>query len=283
MLETINTWGDYKARVREFDAVLEHGKALLAALSGQAPESVHAAYGVQIFAKLLAHGSALRGLAPESSGGALPGLADLPSMCALARCVVEAHDAFEYIAGHDVAAVERNFRMLLWELHDETRRLKMFDAEDAAEPHVAALRGDARKRQAELEKHEFLASLPAGLQAALRQRLAESDPPAFHLGQRQRCGLSGVNADWHNAVALQLSQYAYTLPTALLLPAIANGSPEALRLTALPLVLTLPLLVRVTQAVAAFAPGRAPEPPSRTARTMAVWRSHAERGTREAR
>lgn len=278
MLEVINTWADYRTKVREFDAVLEHGKALLAALLGQAPETVHAAYGVQIFGKLLAHCIALRSLAPESSQAGLP---DIPSMSALARCAVEAHDAFEYIAGHEVSAAERSFRMQLWELHDEARRLKMFGDTDAAEPHVVALRADARKRQAELESHEFLAHLPASLRAVLRQRLAQGDPPAFHLGVRQRCALSGVNADWHNAVTLQLSQYAHTLPTGLLLPAIPPGSAEALRLTALPMLLALPLLVRVAHAVAALVPGRAPEPPSRTARTMALWRSHAEQGIKE--
>jgi len=280
MLEAINTWGDYKSKVREFDAVLEHGKALLGGLSGQVPGSVHAAYGMQIYGKLLAHCIALRSLASESGEMGLP---DISSMCALARCAVEAHDAFEYIAGHDVTAVERSFRMLLWELHDEARRLKMFGDADAANAQVVALRADARRRQAELESHEFLASLPAALQAVLRQRLAQGDPPAFHLGQRQRCALSGLNADWHQAVTQQLSQYALTLPTALLLPTAGAGTTEALRLAALPLLLPLPLLVRTMQAVAALAPGRAPEPPSRTARTMALWRSHAEQGMKEAR
>ena len=280
MLEAINTWGDYRSKVREFDAVLEHGKALAAALAGQAPATAHAAYGVQIFIKLLAHAAVLRALAPSSSQHATMVLPDISSMSAMARCAVEAHDAFEYIAGHDVTAAERSFRMLLWELHDETRRLKMCGDEDGADAQVVALREDARRRQARLEGHEFLASLPANLQAVLRQRLAQGDPPAFHLGQRQRCALSGVSPEWHNAVTMQLSQYTHTLPTSVLLFDARPGTAEALRLMALPLVLTLPLLVRVTQAVTALAPERAPEPPSRTARTMALWRGFAEPGAK---
>ena len=31
MQEEINSWGDYRTKVREFDAVLEHGKAVAAA------------------------------------------------------------------------------------------------------------------------------------------------------------------------------------------------------------------------------------------------------------
>ncbi|HEY9108043.1 MAG TPA: hypothetical protein VIN58_15280 [Roseateles sp.] len=282
MLETINTWSDYRSQVREFDAVLEHGKALAGALAGHAPASVHAAYGAQIFIKLLGHCVALRSLAPKTSQvGSVP-LSDISSMSALARCAVEAHDAFEYIAGHDVPAVERSFRLRLWELHDETRRLKMFGDKDVAEPHVVALREDARRRQAELEGHEFLASLPAELQAVLRQRLAEGDPPAFHLSQRQRCAQSGVDAQWHHAVTMQLAQYAHTLPTAVLLPGHEPDTAETLRLTALPLLLALPFLARVAQAMATLVPERKSEPPSRTARTMAVWRHVAEAGARGA-
>lgn len=282
MLETIKTWGDYKAKIREFDAVLEHGKALSAALVGHVPSTLYADCGAKIFAKLLAHCIALRSLAPESSDTGTRTLADVSSMSALARCAVEAHDAFEYIAGHEMSAPERSFRLQLWELHDETRRLKMFLGAEDATPHVQALRADAQRRQAELEGHEFLASLPAELQAVLRQRFAQGDAPAFHLGQRQRCALSGVNAQWHNAVTMQLSQYAHTLPTSVLLVDTVPGSRDALRQTALPLLLTLPFLVRVTQAMAALAPDRAPVPPSRTARTMAMWRSFAEQGVKEA-
>lgn len=277
MLEAINTWGDYRSKVREFDAVLEHGKAVSAALATYAPQATYAAAGLKIFLKLVAHCTALRSLAPDGSQAASAALADVSSMSALARCAVEAHDAFEYIAGHEATPAEREFRLLLWELHDDTRRLKMFADADDAGPQVAALRAQAQQRRSRLEGHDFLTSLPAELQAALRQRMAQGDPPAFHLGQRQRCALSGVNAQWHHAVTLQLSQYAHTLPTSVLLPDTVPGTRDALRLTALPLLLTLPFLVRITQTVAALIPERAPEPPSRTARTMALWRGFAER------
>lgn len=282
MLDTVNTWSDYRSRVREFDAVLEHGKALAGALGGHAPASAHAAYGAQIFIKLLGHCVALRSLAPETNQAGGAALPDISSMSALARCAVEAHDAFEYIAGHEVPAAERRFRLLLWELHDETRRLKIFGDVDAAEPRVGALRADAQRRQAELEGHEFLASLPAELQAALRQRLAQGDPPAFHLSQRQRCAQSGVDAQWHHAATAQLAQYAHTLPTAMLLHDHEPGSTRTLRLIALPLLLALPFLVRVTLAMATLVPERKHEPPSRTARTLAAWRQVAQAGARGA-
>lgn len=283
MLEAINTWGDYKAKIREFDAVLEHGRAMSAALAGFAAPSAQAAYGGLIFVKLVSHCAALRGLAAESGQRTDKDLQDVPSMSALARCAVEAHDAFEYIVGHDVTDAERSFRIQLWELHDASRRSKMFGDLGSADPRVDTLRAGVAQRQAALEAHAFFASLHADLQAALRQRMAKGDPPAFHLGQRQRCRMSGVNADWHNAVTLQLSQQVHTLPSSVQLPLeVQPGTTEALRLMVLPLLFALPFLARVTQATALLIPERAPEPPSRTARTMAWWRALAQQGTKDA-
>jgi len=279
MLQAINTWSDYRAKVREFDAVLEYGKAMAGVVTGLAAPSIHTAYAQQIFLKLLSHCIVLRGLAVESSQRTPAELWNVPSMTAVARSAVEAHDAFEYIAGHDVTPSERSFRVQLWELHDATRRLRTFNDMGSADERIAGVRADAERLRAALENHEFLASLPADLQAVLRQRLAKGDPPAFHLNLRQRCVLSGVQVDWHNVVTMQLSQYAHTLPsTTHQLSYLQQGSPEALRVMSLPLVMALPFLARVIHTMDRLTQGRAPEPPSRTARTMALWRAVAEGG-----
>lgn len=282
MLEAINTWSDYRTKVREFDAVLEHGKAVSAALTGLRLSSAHASYGEQIFVKLLAHCVALRRLAPDPQQAPPQELWDLPSMSAVARCVIEAHDAFEYIAGQAVTAAERSFRIRLWELHDATRRLKILARIGSTDPAVAGIRADAARLQLALEAHECLASLPAEQQAALRLRLRRNDPPDFHLSRRQRCEASGVDADWHEAVTMQLSQHVHTLPFSVhQLMQFQAGTPEALRLMAQPLLFALPFLARTLLAVDLLVPGRAPVPPSRTARTMALWRAVAERGIRD--
>lgn len=281
MLQAINNWGDYRTKVREFDAVMEHAKAVASALVGQAAPAAHIRYGEQIFMTLLTHCISLRSLAGDSNQRMPGDLWGVPPMCAVARCVVEAHDAFEYVAGHDMGAPERTFRLLLWRLHDESRCLKMSgDADDA---RTRALRADVGRLQAELEGHEFLGTLAPELQAELRRRLARGEPPAFHLGQRQRCALSGVDADWHQAVTAQLAQYVHTLPsTVRQLSSLKVETPEALRVVAMPLLFALPFLVRVTQAVVKPMQGKVPEPPSRTARTMALWRSMAEPRTPDA-
>jgi hypothetical protein len=118
-------------------------------------------------------------------------------------------------------------------------------------------------------------------QAELRLRLRRNDPPDFHLSRRQRCEMSGVDADWHKAVTLQLSQHVLTLPFSVhQLLQVQAGTPEALRLMALPLVFALPFLVRVIHRLELLLPGRMPKPPSRTARTMAAWRDLAAQGTK---
>jgi hypothetical protein len=277
MLEAINTWSDYRAKVREFDAVLEHGKAVAAALTGLPIASAHASYGAQIFVKLLSHGTALRRLAPDPGLQPPRDLWDLPSMSALARCLIEAHDAFEYVAGHQVTESERGFRIRLWELHDATRRLKILGGVGSTDPAITGILADAARLQLALEAHDYMTALPAVPQAELRLRLRRSDPPEFHLTRRARCTQSGVNADWHKSVNLQLSQHVLTLPYSVhQLLQFQAETPAALRLMAMPLLFALPFLARTIQAMDLLLPGRLPRPPSRTARTMAVWRGMAE-------
>jgi hypothetical protein len=283
MADEIYTWSDYRAKVREFDAVLEHGRAAAAALNGLQVAAPHVGYGAQIFVKLLSHCVALRRLAPDPGQQAPQALWDLPSMCSVARCVIEAHDTFEYIAGHGVSELERGFRIRLWELHDATRRLQILASLGAAAPAVAAIRADAARLQLALEAHEFLAAMPDVTQAALRLRLRRNDPPDFHLTRRQRCEISGVDADWHKAITLQLSQHVQTLPFSVhQVLQFQAGTPDVLRLTGQPLVFSLPFLVRAIQTMDQLAPLRIPKPPSRTARTMAVWRELARRGMKDA-
>ena len=47
MLDHINSWGDYRHRIREFDAVLEHGKAV-ATVWASAPEATVGRFDVVV-------------------------------------------------------------------------------------------------------------------------------------------------------------------------------------------------------------------------------------------
>lgn len=273
-MQNINNWDDYRNRVREFDAVLEHAKALGNTLVALQATNLSAVYGGQIFVKLLTHCMALRALAVDPGRRTPSDVWNMTSMCAIARCVLEAHDAFEYIAGHDVTPAERGFRTLLWELHDQTRRLKLPGGAD-----IPGLQAEAYRLQTALEHHEFLPSLRTELREELLRRIVKGEPPAFHLSQRQRCVLSGVDAGWYGDVTLRLSQYVHTLPSSVReLERLEPEAPQALRLIAMPLLATLPFLSRAALGMGQLMAGRAPSPPSRTGRTMQLCRSMSESG-----
>lgn len=277
MQHAIPSWNGYRTTVREFDAVLEHGRAVASAWAGAALDTPQASYGEQIFNKLLGHASALRRLAADPLQAAPRLLVDLPSMSALARCIIEAHDAFDYVAGHEISASERSFRIRLWELNDATRRLKILWLLDSADPAIARIRADAARLQLGLESHAYLATLPPAEQADLRLRLRRTDPPEFHLTRRRRCELSGVDANWHKGVCLQLSQHAQTLPFSVhQLMQFGGDSPEGASLIGQPLAFSLPFIARAIHAAPTLMAGRPPVPPSRTARTMQAWRARAE-------
>jgi hypothetical protein len=136
-----------------------------------------------------------------------------------------------------------------------------------------AIRHDMARLREGLEQHPHLTALPAELRAELQRRFARDDAPAFHLNQRQRCAMSGIDADWHHVITLQLSQHVHTLPFSVhQLATFPVGSPDGLRLMTQPIAFALPFLARAVHGVVPLMTAHPPEPPSRTARTMQAWR-----------
>ena len=270
-----SAWKKYQDSAREFDAVIEHGKAVSSALIGASSPNSSASYGEQIFVSMLAQAMTLRRIAPDPHKAVPDELWDLPSMCAIARCVIEAHDSFMYIAATDVPEDQREFRVSLWKLHDKTRRLKMLTSIKSTRPEVEHIRSDVQSLTEALCKEEtFKASNPK-----IRQKVNEGDPPPYHLSQRERCAAARLNFDYYNTVTMQLSQYVHTLPFALhQLFSFRAGSEEALGLMSLPLDYTVPSIARVTVAMRALFPTQTPDPPARTAKRMAIWEAVYERG-----
>jgi hypothetical protein len=275
----IKTWTDYRAEVREFDAVVEHARAVSSALIGKTARSRQDGYGEQIFVKLLAHCVALRRLSPDPNRAVPHEFWDVPSSSAIARCVIEAHDAFDYIVAPSASELEREFRLLLWEAHDKTRRIRMAEAIGSTDPKKSKLQADAKDLTSRLKGH----SLFSTIRKDVRQKILKGDPPAFHLSQREMCRESGVDYDYYNAITVQLSQYVHTHPYSVhQLFVFRAGSLEGLRMMALPLQFALPFLARVTEGIRDRFPGLTPEPPSRTAQSMALWRMLAQQGVKTA-
>jgi len=272
-------WQKYQRSVRQFDAVVEYAKAVSASLVGKATPSANASYGEQIFVTMLAHCITLRRLAPDPHRQTADELWDLPSMCAIARCAIEAHDSFLHIAATAVPEAERDFRISLWELHDQTRRLRMLESIGSKKPEVESIRQRCSTLTAKVTAHPTFQAARRDIQ----RKTVDGDPPAFHLSQRERCEVGNFNFDYYNTVIMQLSQYVHTMPFALhQLFSFRAGSEEVLPLMALPLEYVLPFLGRVTSETRTLIPTHTPDAPSRTARTMAIWEAVYQRGIKSA-
>lgn len=277
MLQVAAEWKKYNKTVREYDAVLEHSKAVSASLVGITPGSRHLSYGEQIFVKLIAHCVTLRRMAPDPTRRTPTELWDLPSMSAVARCVIEAHDSFVYITLGEVTPLERTFRLRLWELHDKNRRRKMLEAIGSRDPRTEEMGEDLARLLQEIKEDPFFDSLHPNI----KRKVMNDDPPAFYLSQRERCEIYGVNFDYYNAVTMQLSQYVHTLPFAIhQLFQFRAGTSDALAMMSMPMAYVLPFLSRVTNEMRQLFPGRTPSPPSRTAKSMALWRTISTQGVK---
>lgn len=264
----------YQQVAREFEAVLEHAKSVSNSLVGLTPNERSLSYAEQIFVKVLAHCVSLRRLMPEPAPGAPAELWDVSSLSAVARCAIEAHDAFFYVVCVTGTA-EREFRLRAWEFHDQTRRLRMLEAIGSMAPQTDQIR---------LKAEQLLVGLQAcaqfgELHPAQRKKILDGDPPAYLQSQKYRCAAIGVDFDYYNAVTMQLSQHVHTLPFAThQLFQFRAGDKDALHLMSLPPQFVLPFLSRVTLHMAEIFPGRTATPPSRTLKTMQVWRSIAAKG-----
>lgn len=260
-------WDKYRASVRQFDAILEYAKAVSSSLVGLAPPTPNAGYGEQIFVTILAHCTTLRRLAPDPTRQISDELWDLPSMCAIARCAIEAHDSFLYIAGNAVPSNERDFRISLWELHDKTRRLRMLGLLGSKNPEVETIRNECPSLLGKVTTHPAFQSITRDIQ----RRVRDGDPPPFHLSQRKRCESDGINFDYYKAVTMHLSQYVHTLPFALhQLFLFRAGSDEVLPLMSLPLEYVLPFLGRVTTEMRTLVLHQTPDAAAETARAMEI-------------
>lgn len=277
--QRLKNWDDYRSEVRQFDAVLEHSRAVSNALIGKTTPSTNASYAEQIFVKALSHCLVVRQLAPDPNRKRPDELWDVPSMSAVARCVIEAHDAFVYISAMECSTEEASFRLLLWEAHDKTRRVRMLKAIGSRDPRKPKLEIEATRLVQELLAHAVYSTLRKDVQ----KKISGGDPPAYHLSQKELCASAMVDHEYYTAVTMQLSQYVHTHPFAVRqLFQFKAGTLDSLRLMALPLQFTIPFLARITEGMQGLFPHGTPSPPSRTAQTMALWRSISTTGVRSA-
>jgi hypothetical protein len=274
-----DAWEKYRVELRQFDAVLDHARAVSAALVGRDAPSTNATYAEQIFVKALSHCLVMRQLAPDPKRQTPNELWDVPSISSIGRCVIDSHDAFTYICAFGCSQAEASFRVNLWEAHDKTRRIRMLKAIGSADARLDVMLMEANEGQAKLQAHPVFATL----RSELKQKINAGDPPPYHLSKKEICAAAGVDYEYYTAVTMQLSQYVHAYPFAVRqMFHFRAGEPDSLGLMALPLQFTLPFLGRLTDGMRALFPRLTPEAPSRTAKTMAKWRLLSATGLKTA-
>lgn len=270
-------WNRYGRIVGEYDAMLEYATTTSSKLIGLVPSEVSHGYAEQIFVKLLAHATTLRQLAPDPERRKPKELWDLSSACTIARAVIEAYDAMAYIVLGTDDQVERTYRILLWELHDYDRRVKMLESIGSTSPDYIKTVSDAEgvRKKIKISAHH------SNVSPGIKKKMDERDAPAFLLGRKERCIAANINFDYYNTVTMHLSQYVHTLPFAVhqLFSFKAGGSSE-LHLMSLPLQYTLTFLAQAIQCIRKIFGAVVPEPSPDMANTLIVRAGIVERGMR---
>ena len=264
----------YKEILAEFDTLLGHAHALCNRLTGRPIEGLHLAYVDTIYTKLICHGISLRRLSPTLDVRVSPQeLWDLPSVCAVARSLIEAYDALAYIGAADISEKEREFRFLVWNAHDQVRRLTMLEKIGSVDARVDEIRQNSATLKEQIKSHECFANATKDLQA----RVTRGEP--FHLTQEGLNLAHGINHDFYVAATMFLSQYVHTYPFAIhqLMHAKA-GDPGSIQLSSMPLRYTMPFIVKAVDAMTALWPDAQAAVSDDLDMLIRQWRHVAEQG-----
>lgn len=265
----------YQAAIREFDALVSHLMAVSDSLAGKTAASVHQSHCEQILLKLLTHCLTLRKISPDPSGKIQRELWDLPSVSAIARCIIETHDAFLYIGEAQTSSEERKFRLALWQLHDQDRRLKMLDGIGSKDPRVKDIEINGAALRDQVMQSPCFQELPPDFQSKIRKQNA----PHMIFAPRVMCERFGINYDYYNVATMELSQHVHTFPFSVhQLMEFRAGTEEATRLMKLPIQYSLAFISRVAIEASQIFDTQTPPPPSRTRTVMLKWLSIYSQG-----
>lgn len=231
----------YTAIVDEFESMLRVGTEISSRLGGTTASETHLSYADSIYTKLLCHAISLHKLSPQVRTEPEHELWDLPSACAIARCIIEAHDVLDYMVFSDISSEEREFRVLLWRLHDQQRRSKMLQAIGSKHAMADAIHEQARTLNDKVICHPWFINVTKHLQGKIKS----GDAPSFLLSQRELNKANAINHQYHTSATMWLSQYVHTFPMSLhQLNEFRAGTAEALHLSAMPIQYTLGFLAR---------------------------------------
>ena len=265
----------YSKIIGEFETMLRVGTEISARLVGTTPNEAHLSYADSIYTKLLCHAISLHKLSPQVSNKPEQELWDLPSACAIARCIIEVHDVLGYMVFSEISSEEREFRLLLWRLHDQQRLSKMLVAIESQDARADEIHDQARTLNDQLIGHPWFINVAKPLQGKIRS----GDAPAFLLSQRELNKANGINHQYHTSATMWLSQYVHTFPMSLhQLNEFRAGTDEAVRLSALPIQYALGFLAKAITKMAGKFHEANVEPATRDNDLFSMWCSVVENG-----
>lgn len=252
----------------EYDLILAHAHGMSDRLTGRTVVEKHLSYAETIFTKLLCHAISLRKLSPTLRPFSGSELWDISSCCAVARTLIEAFDALAYVSLHPVSALEREFRLLIWELHDKEHRLHMLEEIGASGLDVDAIRSDTKILRNLAVAHTFFNELSNDV----KKMIVAGKAPAYLRSKKERNVAGGINHNYYNSVTMFLSQYVHTLPFALSQLELSHaGDPGALQVMAMPLQYSMSFLAKTVVGIASLWPHAEPEMSADLRRVVDSW------------
>ena len=184
-----------------------------------------------------------------------------------------------YIATKHCESSEKQFRVLLWELHDSNRRFKMLSTLGITDDRYFELVKKEQQLHALVVAHTHFAKIGKNHQKKIEAR----DPPESYVSMKDQCESNGVSHSYYLAVTMHLSQFVHSHPFALhQLSNFQGGSAEALDLMSLPIQYTMAFLSRAIKEWRSLFRDRSLAPSDAVACKIELWNSWVSNGTRAA-
>jgi len=262
----------YKSICDELDLLIDWGVRISDAITKQDILLDRDRFGDQIFTKLLCHAITLRriiptGLIPEQKGQSE--LWDLSSVCAIARALVESFDALFYVAIDDIDDRERDFRIALWRLHSEERRLRKLELIQSKLPEVTAIRNNIKELRNKVTEHQYYSELDKGK----TKKIENGEAPVFYLSHSERNERASINHDYYNSCIMFLSAYVHTFPFSVnQLMVFKAGDEDSLHLMSMPIQYAMGFLAKSIEGMHKIFSDRLPNMPIDVTEKCAIWR-----------
>lgn len=154
--------GAYKERIAAYEGILGDCLTVSRNCAGiRSPTSAHF-YASVLFTTLCTRGVSLAILAPETSWSKkIVDHWDYASLAVLVRSLLEVRLAFFYLCAEHCDPVEHECRINLFNLHDCTARIQLFQEMAPAADDIEGFQKQAAELRARLEANDFFCALSA--------------------------------------------------------------------------------------------------------------------------